>query len=76
MCVGGVSEEVKNAFAFHEARDEVKGGLSVLNAVFAGGVGSGEGVLIIGESQLGKDLFDDAGDREILKDTMVYVHAQ
>ena len=67
-----VPELVEDAFLFHQPRDEVKAGLSVLDAVLACPMGGRyPRCLEIGDAGAGQHFFDDLLDRLFLKDPAV-----
>ncbi len=66
-----VLEVVEDPLVLHEPRDELEGGLVVLDAVLAGVVGGGQGILEVGEPQIGEDLLDDVRHGLVLEDLAV-----
>ena len=73
---GGVGEEVEDTFAFHKAGEKVEGCFAVLHTIVASHVGSGQGVLVVGQAQVAKDLGNNVGDGLVLKDALIGIHAQ
>jgi hypothetical protein len=69
-----VGEEVEDARALQEARDEGEGGLVVLHAVLERVVGAGGLVAVVGEAELREQAGDDVLDRLVLPDAAVRAH--
>src|SRR3546814_3467989 len=64
VAVGGMAEEVEDAFLFHQARDEIEDGLVVLRAVGALGMLVLAADLVVLELEFAEQGLDDLGRSE------------
>ena len=69
-------EEIEDAFAFHQARDKIKGRFSILNTELPRAVGLGQRVFEVRKAQIRKNLLDDIGRGLVLKNLVALIHGQ
>src|SRR3546814_6921537 len=76
VAVGGMAEEVEDAFLFHQARDEIEDGLVVLRAVGALGMLVLAADLVVLELEFAEQGLDDLGHALLLEHAGVLVPGQ